>query len=179
MEAKNKVFIATSLDRYIADKHGGLDWLFSVPNPEQNDMGYESFIQGIDAILMGRHTFETVCGFDCPWPYKKPVFVLSNTLKSIPQPYADKAKLIKGPLKNVVDQLNSEGYNQLYIDGGKVIQSFLKEDMVDELIITTIPVLLGGGASLFGKLSAPLNFELVSSKVFLDAVDQVHYKRQR
>ncbi len=177
--SKNKVFIATSLDGYIADKQGGLDWLFSIPNPEQNDMGYESFMNGVDAIVMGRRTFETVCGFDCPWPYQKPVFVLSHSLNSIPESYSDKAQLVSGSIKEVVEELNGKGYLQLYIDGGQTIQSFLQADMLDELIITTIPVLLGGGTPLFGDLNAPLNFQLISSKVFLESVNQVHYKRKR
>ena len=81
----NIVYIATSLDGYIADKEGGLDWLNCVPNPHQDDMGFVDFMNSIDALVMGRNTFETVCGFDMPWPYNKPVFVLSNTLKSIPE----------------------------------------------------------------------------------------------
>ncbi|MBK3518366.1 dihydrofolate reductase family protein [Carboxylicivirga marina] len=177
MEKRNKVFIATSLDGYIADKNGGLDWLHSIPNPEQVDMGYGPFMDEVDAIVMGRRTFETVCGFDCPWPYAKPVFVLSRTIKSIPEEYADKAELVKGSLIEVVEQINGRGFNQLYIDGGTTIQSFLKEDLIDDLIMTTIPVLLGGGSSLFGDLDKPLDFEFVSSQVYLDKVPQVRYKR--
>ena len=67
MKRKNSVFIATSLDGYIADKNGNIDWLHSIPNPENNDMGYGAFIQNIDAIIMGRTTFETVCNFDFNW----------------------------------------------------------------------------------------------------------------
>ena len=75
----NIVYIATSLDGYIADKDGGLDWLNSIPNPENVDLGFANFMERIDALVMGRATFETVCGFDVEWPYPKPVFVLSNT----------------------------------------------------------------------------------------------------
>ena len=70
MKKKNSVFIATSLDGYIADKNGGIDWLHSIPNPDNIDMGYENFISKIDALVMGRVTFETVCGFDMDWPYQ-------------------------------------------------------------------------------------------------------------
>jgi dihydrofolate reductase len=93
MSNRNIAFIATSLDGYIADKNGGLDWLHSIPNPDQNDMGYELFIKHIDALVMGRTTFETVCNFDIDWPYSKPVFVLSRTLEMIPEKYKDKAAL--------------------------------------------------------------------------------------
>jgi dihydrofolate reductase len=83
---KNLVFIAQSLDGYIADRNGGLEWLNAVPNPDRQDLGYESFYQGTDALVMGRNTFETVCGFETDWPYDKPVFVLSRTLDSVPEP---------------------------------------------------------------------------------------------
>ena len=79
----NIVFIATSLDGYIADKDGELDWLQSIPNPENLDMGWVDFIERIDAVVMGRNTFDMVCSFDCDWPYSKPVFVLSNSLQSM------------------------------------------------------------------------------------------------
>ena len=76
----NIVFIATSLDGYIADKNGGLGWLQSTPNPENLDMGWVDLIDRFDALVMGRKTFEKVCSFDCDWPYSKPVFVLSNSM---------------------------------------------------------------------------------------------------
>lgn len=179
MEKRNMVFIATSLDGYIADKDGGLDWLFSIPNPQQVDMGYTPFINQVDAIVMGRTTFETVCGFECPWPYTKPVFVLSRSLKSIPDAYADKAELVNGSLSEVLAHVNEKGHKRLYIDGGTTIQSFLQEDLIDDVIITTIPVLLGGGSPLFGDLVKPLDFEFVKSTVYLDKVIQCHYKRKR
>lgn len=75
MNKKNSVFIATSLDGFIADKNGGIDWLHSLPNPDNDDMGYGAFMTQIDALIMSRKTFETVCGFDMDWPYTKPVFV--------------------------------------------------------------------------------------------------------
>lgn len=180
MEAKNYVFIAQSLDGYIADRHGGIDWLHTtVPNPEQKDMGYEEFIQKIDAIVMGRKTFETVLGFDIEWPYSVPVFVLSTTLKSIPKDLSDKVKLVKGELSEVLDTIRASGYSRLYIDGGKTIQSFLREDLVDEIILSTLPILLGGGFRLFGNLTEPLKFEHVDSRVLLDAITQDRYRRER
>ena len=98
MNKKNSVFIATSLDGYIADKNDGIDWLNSVPNPDNDDMGYLEFSNRIDALVMGRKTFETVLGFDVDWPYDKPVFVLSNKLKEIPESHKDKAYLVRGTL---------------------------------------------------------------------------------
>lgn len=178
MDKKNSVFIATSLDGYIADKNGSIDWLHSIPNPDNDDMGYMEFTNGIDALVMGRITFETVIGFDVPWPYNKPVFVLSNRLKEIPESYKDKAFLVKGTLTEVLKQIHRKGFGKLYIDGGTTISNFLKEDLIDEMVLTTIPILLGGGSRLFGELPNELKFELTGTKTFLNQISQSHYKRK-
>lgn len=179
MKKRNSVFIATSIDGFIADKNGGIDWLNSIPNPDNIDMGYVSFMESVDAILMGRNTFETVCSFDMDWPYSIPVFVLSNSLKEVPEEYHNKVFLVSGGLDNVLDSIHQRGFYSLYIDGGATIQSFLKEDLIDDLILSTIPVVLGEGIPLFSSLSEPLNFELKSSKTYLEQLVQRHYRRKR
>mgnify|MGYP000445175840 CR=1 FL=1 len=175
----NSVYIATSLDGYIADKDGGLNWLHNVPNPDNLDLGWADFMAQVDALIMGRNTFETVCGFDVEWPYSIPVFVLSDTLTSISDEYADKAEIISGPIPQVVRTLKGRGYSNLYVDGGKTVQSFLEADLIDELIVTQIPILLGGGAPLYGALTEPLAFEHISTQIHLDALVQTHYHRIR
>lgn len=176
---KNKVFIATSLDGYIADKEGDISWLHAIPNPENSDMGYGAFFAQIDALVMGRTTFETVCGFDIDWPYSKPVFVLSKTMKSISPDYKDKAFVVSGDLNQILTSINQKGYHNLYIDGGKTIQSFLEEDLIDEMTITIIPVILGGGYPLFSDLPNRLDFECVESKIYLEMVVQNRFVRKR
>ncbi|MDB3907378.1 dihydrofolate reductase family protein [Crocinitomicaceae bacterium] len=175
--SQNKVFIATSIDGFIADKEGGIDWLHSIPNPEGDDMGYASFMNEIDALVMGRNTFETVCSFDIDWPYSKPVFVLSNSLSDIPDKYEGKAFLVKGTLTEILDEIHSKGYDHLYIDGGSTIQNFLKEELIDTLIITQIPILLGGGISLFGELPSSQKFKCVETKHFLGSVSQSRFEK--
>ncbi len=179
MDKRNIVFIARSIDGYIADKDGGIDWLHSVPNPNNLDMGYSELLSRIDAILMGRNTFEMVCSFDIEWPYKKPVFVMSTSLNTIPEKYKNQVALVKGTLTKILEQIHSKGYLKLYIDGGKTIQSFLQEDLIDELILTTIPIVLGGGVPLFADLPKPLTMEHVKSEVFLNALTQDTYHRKR
>lgn len=174
----NIVYIATSLDGYIADKNGGLEWLETVPNPDKLDLGWAEFMARIDGLIMGRNTFEAVLGFDCPWPYEKPVYVMSTTLTEIPDKAQGKAELVAGSLQAIIAGLHEKGKQNLYIDGGKTIQSFLKEDLIDELIVTQIPVLLGGGARLFGDLDQLQNFELVKSDVLLGQLVQNHYRRK-
>jgi dihydrofolate reductase len=177
MDKKNIVFIARSIDGYIAGKNGELDWLESVPGTNTVEMGWTPLMETIDALVMGRKTYEVVINFGGPWPYSKPVFVLSNTLAELPDELVNKVSVIQGNPKDILVDLHSRGYNKLYIDGGTTIQSFLKEDLIDEMIITTIPILLGGGFSLFGELDKPLAFDLVERKVFLNQIVQDKYRR--
>lgn len=174
----NYVFIAQSIDGYIADKDGGIEWLNSIPNPDQSDMGYKTFIERVDAIVMGRATFDTVLGFGIPWPYEKPVFVLSNSLRAIPDELKGKVDLMTGLPNEICDVLQESGYNNLYIDGGNTIQRFLADDLIDEMIITTIPLVLGGGFSLFGELPKMLEFSRIKTEVYLDQVVQTRYVRK-
>tara|TARA_A100000171_G_C2115750_1_gene137702 strand:- start:570 stop:1109 length:540 start_codon:yes stop_codon:yes gene_type:complete len=179
MEKRNLVFIGASLDGYIADRNGGLNWLTAIPNPEQSDMGYTEFMGQVDALVMGRKTFETVCGFEGDWPYAKPIFIVSRTLDTIAEEYRDKAELVKGSLVQNLEKIHNKGYHRLYIDGGVTIQNFLKEDLIDEITITTIPIVLGGGSALFSILPKELEFTLVESKIFLNQLVQSHYRRKR
>lgn len=176
---KNTAFMGVSIDGYIADKNGQLDFLDIIPNDEKTDMGYYAFMKTVDAIVMGRHSFETVLSFDINWPYDKMVFVLSSTLKKVPAELENKVFIVQGEVNAVLKEIHSMGYESLYIDGGKTVQSFLQEDQIDEMIITTVPILIGGGTPLFGSLSQPLQFELVETQTFLRHVVQRHYRRKR
>ena len=175
----NKVFIATSLDGFISDINGGIDWLDTFPEINTIDTGYHSFTAAMDAMVMGRATFEKVLSFGIEWPYKIPVFVLSHSLKEIDDAYDGKVFLMKGPVEEVLQKIHQQGFNNLYIDGGTLIQDFLRSDLIDEMIITIIPVLLGEGIPLFGHLSNSLVFECINTKHYLGKVVQNHFKRRR
>ncbi|WP_324722620.1 dihydrofolate reductase family protein [Lelliottia sp. JS-SCA-14] len=175
----NIVFIATSLDGYIADKQGKLDWLYAIPNPDNVDTGFFALLERIDGVVMGRNTLDVVLSFDCNWPYTKPVFVLSNTMTKVPRGYEEKVFLVKGELKNIIADLNAKGFNDLYIDGGATIQSFLNEDLIDQMIITRFPILLGGGVPLFSELKQPLNFKVTKNEVVLDTLVKTTYVREK
>ena len=179
MEKKNSVFIATSLDGFIADRDGGLDWLQSVPNPDNLDLGYEEFIKSVEAIVMGRATYDVVRSFGIDWPYKIPVFVLSSTMESPAEELKDKVEVLNGAPSAVLKEIHEKGFTRLYIDGGITIQNFLKADLIDEIIITTIPVVLGGGFPLFGELPEEMGFELVGSEVYLNGLVQSSFRRKR
>jgi dihydrofolate reductase len=137
------VFIATSLDGFIARPDGDIDWLTRAEN--LGDTGYDAFIAGIDLLVMGRGTYEKVLTFGS-WPYSgRPVLVLSSTLAT-----DDERIEVHASLDELLAAIAARGARRVYVDGGKVIQSFLRGGLVDELTITYAPVLLGEGLSLFG-----------------------------
>lgn len=179
MKPNTIVYIAQSLDGYIADSQGQIDWLDAIPNPNGEMLGYDVLMQDVDAIIMGRGTYETVIGFDIEWPYQIPVYILSKQLKEIPNHLSTKVFILNGNLDFILSTLSKKGYQGLYIDGGKTIQSFLAEDLIDELRITTLPFLLGGGSSLFGSLDKRLEWDHVKTNVYLDQLVQSHYRRKR
>lgn len=174
----NYVYIATSLDGFIATSDGGLDWLDEIPNPEKSDFGYADFMSGIDAIVMGRKTFEKVMTFDF-WPYAKPVYVPSNSKVKVPKDLENKVEIVTGNPKELVVQLKELGHQDLYIDGGITIQGFLEEDLIDELIITRVPVLLGNGIPLFGSLTQRLYFKHERTEFLNEMLVKSHYTRVR
>ncbi len=168
------VYIATSLDGFIARPDGTLDWLEpdvadppetgDVPPADQdepNDMGWGEFIASVDVLAMGRHTYEVVQGFDVPWPYTVPVEVLSRSLTDadIPDELAGKIRFVSGTPSELAAGWRERGMSRVYLDGGRAVQAFLAAGLVDELIITTIPVLIGEGIPLFGSLPADVRVE--------------------
>lgn len=174
----NYIYIAASLDNYIATIDDGLEWLDDISNPEKSDFGFSEFISKIDAIVMGRRTYEKVLTFN-EWPYSKPVFVLSNSSFTIPKYLSSKIEIINGDIAIILNKLQTRGFTNIYIDGGKVIQSFLDADLLDELIITRVPILLGDGIPLFGKLSKPLKFIHFKTEILSNELTKSYYKRIR
>jgi len=185
MDMWSKVFIAKSLDGYIAGPNGEIDWLD--PKPDENkpedasgeDMGFGALMEEVDAIVMGRVTFEFVRDYDGAWPYLKPLYVLSNSLSEVPERLQDKVTLVLGSLSEALEKIHQNGHLKLYVDGGQVIHSFMKEDLIDEMFITTVPVVLGGGIPLFRDLPTRLEFQHVKSESFFGFYVQDHYKRLR
>lgn len=175
----NFVYIGTSLDGYIAAADGGLDWLEFVPVPDGDDLGFADFMHQIDAVVMGRTTFETVVGFGMGWSYPKPGLILSSKINSVPSGFSGQVSFTSGTPQEIVEHATSLGYRNLYIDGGTTIQNFLREDMIDELIVTQIPILLGGGVHLFGQLDGPLGFELVDCETLAGQLVKRRYRRKR
>lgn len=175
---KKSVYVAQSLDGFIAGSNGELDWLKDIDNPEQDDFGFSAFMSTVDALIMGKNTFEKVLSFEM-WPYEKPVFIASSSLAAVPSSVENKAFLLRGTPQEMVSALRAKDYDNLYIDGGALIQSYLAEQLIDELIITTVPVLLGEGISLFGFLPKKVKLKLIGSKVLLNQLVTAHYQVEK
>jgi dihydrofolate reductase len=171
------VYIATSLDGFIARMDGSLDWLMKIPNPNDSDYGFNNFINSIDAIVMGRNTFNIVTEFE-EWPYNKPVFVFTNTLKELDSKYKGKAEIISGDLESIIKMIDRKKFQNVYIDGGKTIQTFLNSDLIDEMIITTVPMILGSGIRLFDNINLELLFDIVKSEILDGEMIKTHFKRR-
>jgi dihydrofolate reductase len=174
---KTTVYVGTSLDGFIARKDGDIDWLVKYQNKEVHDT-YNEFISRIDAMVIGRGTYEKVLSFP-EWPYEKKVFVLSTSLKQIPGTLNEKATLVAMKPAALLNYLSDKGFSNIYVDGGKVIQSFLKEDLIDELIITRVPELIGTGIPLFGYLDNDLRFEHIKTYIYSDGLVKSQYERKR
>ena len=177
MDIKLSVFIATSLDGYIARYNGKLDWLeFNSDKSKSEDFGYDDFIGGVDCIVMGRNTFEKVVSFDT-WPYhNKRVVVLSRSWKQIPDQFMDLAELYSGKPELLIVELQNQGVKRVYVDGGITIQSFLQKDLLTEITITTVPIILGKGLPLFGLTYGDLRLELLDSQSFDSGFVQSRYR---
>jgi dihydrofolate reductase len=165
------VFIATSLDGFIARPNGDLDWL---PPGGGEEHGYEAFMATVDALVIGRKTYETVLAFDT-WPYgEKPVFVLS-TRALAPAPPGAVVERMSGNPPEIVSQLAARGIRHVYVDGGITIQGFLRAGLVQRLIITRIPLLLGTGIPLFGPLERDILLQHVGTRQYASGLVQSEY----
>ena len=172
-----EVFIATSMDGYIARPDGDILWLTSRPVPEGEDFGYATFLDGVVAMVMGRESFEKVLTFP-EWPYNVPVVVLSRTPERVTMPDALKDKVRvsgRGP-RAVLEEFGLRGVTRVYIDGGQTIRNFVAEGLVRRMIVTLIPVLLGQGRALWGHGAGDVNLTLVASRNWENGFVQVEYK---
>ncbi len=165
------VFIATSLDGFIAKKDGDIEWLISRDEPSE-DHGYDEFIKDKDGIIMGRETFKKSLTFN-PWPFQIPVIVMSKTFDSKNLP--DNVRILKTSPTQVMKTLENEGFKKVYVDGGLIIQSFLREKLISDMVITTVPVLLGEGRSLFGSMDNDISLTHINTKAFPSGLVQSKY----
>lgn len=181
MSLKAFAFVATSLDGYISREDGSIDWLQEANGnvPGGEDCGYKRFIDTVDVLVMGRATFEQVLSFD-EWPYgTKRMVVLSRKKVDIPPKLKATVSVSSEAPKKLLQRLASEGHRHAYVDGGVTIQRFLAEGVMDELIITVIPTLLGRGRPLFGALTKDVQLVLKGCHKWDFGFVQLTYAVQR
>ena len=172
---KTTVYIATSLDGFIARKNGDVDWLPQF-GATGEDYGFHTFMDTVDALVMGRNTFEKVLSFGVEWPYgEKPVFVLSSRTLKIPGDLPDTVEHLPGSMTEIVQTLIQRGVEHAYIDGGSTTQRFLQAGLVDRFIVTVIPVLIGGGIPLFGSVAEDVRLKLIDTRNWPSGLVQYTY----
>jgi len=175
---KLSLFIATSLDGYIAKPNDDLSFLKLVEK-EGEDYGYAEFIDTVDTLIIGRKTYDYVLKKIGSSHYdngQKNVYVITRTEK----PSVGRTTFYTGNLTELVQQLKSERGKNIYCDGGaEIINQLLKNDLIDEFIISIIPVLVGNGTKLFKDDRPEQELEFISSKSFETGLTQLHYKRKR
>lgn len=181
---KCSAYITTSLDGFIAQKDGNIDWLdtagkLDAEMGENGDMGFFEFINSVDCIIMGRKTMEWISEMDLSddkWPYGYlKIIVLSKTLKEAPLNLNDKVEIFDGDIRKLINTLDEQGFCKAYIDGTKTIQSFIHLKLLNDITITRAPLILGSGKPLFDETIDKLKLENVSVVSFPNDFVQEYY----
>ncbi len=154
------IFVGTSLDGFIAREDHSLDWL---PIPDPDEHGFTAFLASVDAVVMGRNTFEVVLRHP-EWPYPKPVVVLTTRPWTRGLPAGAAVEFMAGTPPEIVARLAARGMRHLYVDGGLTIQRFLAAGLIDRMVITRVPMLIGRGIPLFGPIGRDVALEHMGTR---------------
>jgi dihydrofolate reductase len=173
-ERKVILYIATSLDGYIAKPDNDLQFL-SIVQTDGEDYGYSDFINSVDTVILGRKTYDWVMTQVPEFPHAdKNSFIITHKT----MPGIGKTNFYTGKLKDLISKLKAEQGKNIFIDGGaEIVNELLKENLIDEFIISIIPILVGNGTKLFNDGRPEQIVELVSTKQFDKGLIQLHYKR--
>lgn len=168
------LFIAVSLDGFIARKDGDISWLQKYEGKKE-DYGYSEFMKTVGASIMGSKTYEKCLSFP-NWPdNNKPIFVVTN--RKLKNAKRANVAFYTGSLNGLVEKIKSHNKGNVWLVGGaKLSQSFFKEGLVDRIILSTIPIVIGNGISLFGQANNTIDFELASVKKYESGIIQAEYK---
>lgn len=170
------LYIATSLDGYIADSTGDLEWLTAFSNPENSDYGYGDFYSGIQTLIMGRKTYQSVVDMNIPWPYTdKKTYVLSQ--REMAGVQTDVELLSQNYIEKVRELQREYGRDIWLVGGGEIASLFLKENLVDTMILTTIPTLLGSGIPLFTSVQNKSNWKVTNLTRHANGVVTTQYEK--
>lgn len=166
-----RIFIACSLDGFIAGPDDDLSWL---PEDRGEDHGFDAFMAQTGALLMGRATYDVVAGFDGPWPYGDTPVLVATTRPL--EPKVPTVRAVSGTPRELLAAVREVTDGGVYLDGGTLIREFLDEGLVDELTVTVVPVVLGAGAPLFAGVTRRRALRLVSERAFPSGLVQLVYR---
>ena len=170
---KMSVFVGTSLDGFIARRNGSFDFL---PEGGGEPHGYDEFMASVDTLLIGRNTFEVVLGFG-EWPYgKKRVVVLSNRPVDLSQVRGGVVEQMSGSPTEIATKLAATGAQHVYVDGGITVQRFLAAGLIQSLVITRVPVLIGDGIPLFGSLPHDVKLRHIETRQYMSGLVRSEYQ---
>ncbi|SEP81448.1 Dihydrofolate reductase [Devosia sp. YR412] len=174
-QSTGHVYIAVSIDGFIARLDGSIDWLDPYTGTGE-DLGYDCFMESIDGVVMGRNTFEKILTFG-KWPFDKPVFVLSRHLseQDVPVDLKSSVRIVSGSPHEIMAIAAEEGLLRIYVDGGSVIRRFIADGLVEDLVLTRVPILLGRGIGLFGD-GSEVSLQHVATSTFQSGLTQSTYR---
>lgn len=171
---KIKLYIAASIDGYIAGNDGDLDWLTEYPINSETNYGYDDFYQSVDTVIMGGRTYRDILNMDVMWPYKDRItYVITHN----PADSKGNIHFISDNIIEAISQLQKEEGEDIWlVGGGKLITMLLNQEMIDEMTITTIPIILGSGVPLFPSTLKESQWNLTGSNTYSNGVIQTVYK---
>ena len=171
------LYIASSLDGYIADKNGSVVWLEEIPNPENTDYGYKEFLQDIDTVVMGRTTYEQVLRFGEEWPYPEQHTVVVSSDKSY-EPRTQNTTVLSTLHRSVIEKLRSQSNKGIWlVGGGQLVSAFLKIDAIDRMLLFVMPKMLGSGIRLFPEAGPSRSFDLKNVKNYTSGLVLLDYQK--
>ena len=176
---KIKLYITASIDGYIASPDGDMDWLTEYPNPQNSDYGFRKFLSEIDTVIMGGQTYRSFLCMDIVWPYKdKTTYIITRS--SVKNKLCDNIYCLSG---NVIEEISlmkeQKGDDIGLVGGGELINILLQSNLIDEMIISTVPILLGGGIPLFSPYYEISRWHINDSKLYENGLLQTVYKKVR
>lgn len=176
--SKIQLYIATTIDRFIARENGDLDWLNEIPNSNNLDYGYSDFYEGIETVIMGRKTYEEILGFDVEYPYKNSTSYIFSSQEYYPIK-TEKTFLVNELNDEFIQKIRQKSQKNIWIiGGGKLIAEFLNFGAIDEMTLFIAPIVLGKGIKLFPDDTLETKFELVETKSFDTGLLSLTYQKQ-
>jgi dihydrofolate reductase len=175
---KVQLYIAASMDGYIAKEDGSVDWLHELPNPNQLDYGYKAFYDQVDTVIMGRKTYEDVLGFDIDWPYADSTTLVITRQRDY-TPSTPNTRILHDVDHETIEGLTTNSKKNIWlVGGGALMTSFLHLNAIDELILFTMPILLGSGVPLFPEGTPEMLWDLSDVTSYETGVVRLTYHKK-